>query len=181
MGTGLFASLPGIPVIVRHKVFVSYHHGGDQAYYNRFSQLFHDTYDVIYDNSLVRNIDSDNVDYVIQRIRDGYITGTSCTVVLVGAHTWGRKYVDWEIKATLDKEHALIGVCLPTALPNPVDGNIAVPGRLHDNIQSGFASWLSWQELTGGGPAQLERHIAAAKSRDMRLIDNTRERRVRNA
>jgi hypothetical protein len=34
-----------------------------------------------------RRIDSDNVDYVIQRIRDDYISGTSCTVVLVGDAT----------------------------------------------------------------------------------------------
>ena len=75
---------------VKHKVFVSYHHGGDQAYYDAFSKAFHDTYDVIYDNSLERQIDSDNVDYVIQKIRDNYITGSSCTIVLVGAATWGR-------------------------------------------------------------------------------------------
>jgi hypothetical protein len=48
------------PQTVKHKIFVSYHHGGDQAYYDAFSKLFHDTYDLIYDNSLDRQVDSDN-------------------------------------------------------------------------------------------------------------------------
>jgi len=46
-------------------------------------------------------------------IRENFITGTSCTIVLCGAQTHLRKYVHWEIKATLDKEHGLIGVNLP--------------------------------------------------------------------
>ena len=59
----------------KRKIFISYHHHGDQQYYELFSQTFADTYDVIYDNSLERIIDSDNVDYVMQRIRDTCISG----------------------------------------------------------------------------------------------------------
>jgi hypothetical protein len=162
-----------------HKVFVSYHHGGDQAYYDVFSRTFHDTYDVIQDNSLERQIDSNDVDYVMRRIRESYITGSSCTIVLVGKDTWGRKYVDWEIAATLDKKHGLIGVHSASA-PRSVDGKVIVPDRLHDNIQSGFALFVSWQDIIASA-AQLERYVADAKSRNQGLIDNTRERRLRNA
>jgi hypothetical protein len=165
---------------VKHKIFVSYHHGGDQAYYDAFSTAFHDTYDVIYDNSLERRIGSDNVDYVMRQIRENYITGSSCTIVLVGRNTWGRKYVDWEIKATLDKGHGLIGVYLPTAARDPSTNNIIVPGRLYDNIQSGFALWLSWQDITASA-LQLERHVADAKARSRKLIVNSRDRLLRNA
>jgi hypothetical protein len=42
-GSGLRVQQP-----VKHKIFVSYHHRGDQAYYEAFSNAFHDTYDVIY-------------------------------------------------------------------------------------------------------------------------------------
>lgn len=164
---------------VKHQIFVSYHHAADQAYYDTFSKAFHDTYDVIYDNSLERQIDSDNVDYVIQRIRDSYITGTSCTIVLVGKETWGRKYIDWEIKATLEKEHGLIGVYLPTA-PKSAENKIIVPDRLHDNIQTGFAPWLSWQEITASA-SRLQQYVDVAKSRSEKLINNSRERRLRNA
>src|SRR5690348_4238166 len=96
------------------KMFVSYHHGGDQAYYDAFTRSFDDAYDSCFDNSIERQIDSDNVDYVMQRIRDNHISGTSCTFVLCGAETRWRKYIDWEIKATLDKEHGLVAVRLPT-------------------------------------------------------------------
>jgi hypothetical protein len=59
----------------RRKVFVSYHHGGDQAYYDEFSRYFHDQYEAIRDSSLDRLIQSDNTEYVMQQIRDRYITG----------------------------------------------------------------------------------------------------------
>ncbi|HEV2153001.1 TIR domain-containing protein [Bradyrhizobium sp.] len=163
---------------VKHRVFVSYHHGGDQAFYDKFSSVFHDAYETIYDNSLERAIDSDNAEYVRRRIREDFIKGTSCTIVLVGAQTWGRKYVDWEIDASLEMNHALIGVRLPTA---PVSGGkVTVPGRLHDNIVSGYALWESWESVTSGA-AKLDACIAAAKLRENSLINNVRSRRLRNA
>jgi hypothetical protein len=164
---------------VRHRVFVSYHHAGDQQYYDAFSRASHDTHEVVYDNSLERMIDSGDINYVIRRIRENHVAGTSCTIVLVGAQTWGRKYVDWEIQATLDKEHGLIGVQLPTA-PRNAGNKIVVPDRLHDNIESGFALWLSWEKLTTSAE-QLERYVADAKSRNPALINNARDRRMRNA
>ena len=164
---------------VKRKVFVSYHHGGDQGHYNAFSEAFHDTYDIISDNSLEREIDSEDVAYVDRRIREDYVTGTSCTIVLVGTNTWGRKYVDWEIKATLDKGHGLIGVQLPTLGAGP-DGTVAVPGRLYDNIQSGYAVWIKWAAITANAQA-CANYIEQANARDKRLIVNTRDRRLRNA
>ena len=50
---------------VRREVFVSYHHRGDQTYYDEFSRAFHDTLKIITDNSLERQIDSLN-----QRLRE---------------------------------------------------------------------------------------------------------------
>jgi MTH538 TIR-like domain (DUF1863) len=166
------------PQPIKRKVFVSYHHGGDQAYY-AFSKAFCDTYDVITDNSLEREVDSDNVDYVMRRIRENYISGSSCTIVLVGKDTWGRKYVDWEIKATLEKEHGLIGVRLPTS-PVSSENKVTVPDRLYDNIVKGYALWKTWNEITAGTLACTQL-IEQANSRDKKLIDNSRERRLRNA
>ena len=101
-------------LVSKRSIFVSYHHGGDRNYYEAFSRLLADTYEVIQDNSVERQIDSDNLEYVYRRIREEYLTGSSCTVVLCGEVTPWRKFVDWEIKATLDKEHSLIGINLPT-------------------------------------------------------------------
>ena len=90
----------------KRRVFVSYHHDSDQWYYNEFSGFFAEEYEAIQDNSLDRLIDSYNTDYVIRRIRENHITGTSCTIVLCGPQTRWRKYVDWEIKQASTKTTA---------------------------------------------------------------------------
>jgi len=161
---------------VRRRIFVSYHHGGDQWYYNEFSRLFHDEWEAVYDNSLERQIDSDNTDYVMQRIRDNHISGTSCTVVLIGGQTHQRKYVDWEIKATLDKEHGLLGVMLPSHLRTR-EGNIIVPDRFHANVVSGYASFIHWSDLNS---QLLARAVDAATKRPAGLVDNSLPMKARN-
>lgn len=160
----------------RRKIFVSYHHGGDQWYYNEFSRVFHDTYEAVYDNSLERQIDSDNTAYVMQRIRDNYITGTSCTVVLIGGLTHQRKYVDWEIKATLDKQHGLLGVVLPSH-SRSVEGKIIVPDRFHRNVVTGYASYMLWENLN---VQSLAAAVHKAASTSSSLIDNSMPMKSRN-
>ncbi|WP_316368957.1 TIR domain-containing protein [Candidatus Thiodiazotropha sp. CDECU1] len=172
MTNGLLGSL-FIPT--KRKIFVSYHHGGDQWYYNEFSRIFSDTYDVVQDSSLDRAIDSDDPDYVMRRIRENNITGTSCTIVLCGAQTPQRKYVDWEIKAALDKCHGLIGINLPGSILS--NNGVFVPDRFNDNYHSGYAVWLQWHELTTQAIAQA---IELANSRPPTLINNSRQMRRRN-
>lgn len=168
--------LYGLQISSRRKIFVSYHHGGDQHYYNEFSRIFHDRFEAVFDNSLERQIDSENVDYVMQRVRDKHLTGTSCTVVLIGGKTHERKYVDWEIKATLAKQHGLVGIVLPSHARTP-NGQIIVPDRFVDNLNTGYAVWRHWNGLTVQGLTQaLEEAIAKPKQ----LIDNSRTMRQRN-
>jgi hypothetical protein len=175
----LLGALAGLKIQpVRHRIFISYHHGNDQTYYDNLSRVLHDQMDVVFDNSLDRLIDSDNTDYVIQRIRDKFISGTSCTIVLCGAETFERKYVDWEIKATLDKEHGLIGIHLPTAVRGD-QGGIVVPSRLHDNIKSGYAVWKSWSDLATN-PALMVTWIEDAVKRDNSKIVNPQTIKARN-
>jgi hypothetical protein len=172
---------PGLGSIqaVKRKVFTSYHHGGDQAWYDAFARAFSTNYDVLTDNSLNRVVGSEDVEYVMRRIRENYITGSSCTVVLVGRDTWGRKYVDWEIDATLQKEHGLIGIQLPTLPINP-NNTVTVPDRLYDNIQSGYALWSHWDWVLQN-PGQLPQLIEQANARPSNLVRNDRYRRLRNA
>jgi len=172
MANGLLGSLL---TPIKRKIFVSYHHGGDQWYYNEFSRFFSDTYEVVQDNSLDRVIDSDDPEYVMRRIRENNITGTSCTFVLCGAQTPQRKYVDWEIKATLDKCHGLIGINLPGSITS--NNCVIVPDRFNDNYHSGYALWLQWQELTLHAIAQA---IELANSKPSTLINNSRQMRRRN-
>jgi hypothetical protein len=148
----------------RRKIFVSYHHDNDQTFYNELSKMDFE-YECVTDNSLDRLIDSDRPEYVIQRIRDECITGSSCTLVLCGRDTPWRKYLDWEIKATLDKNHGLLGIWLPTARRD-VYGRIIVPDRLHYNVQSGYAQFVSWDGISlPTGPALLELWIEFANMR----------------
>lgn len=72
------------------RVFVSYHHRNDQYYADWFTTLFDRTYSVVTDRSLDAGLDSDDAEYIYQRIRDEFISGTSCTIVLCGAETPNR-------------------------------------------------------------------------------------------
>jgi MTH538 TIR-like domain (DUF1863) len=162
----------------RRKVFISYHHRGDQACYDAFSRHFCDTFEAVRDNSVDRIFDSGDADYVMRKIREDYLSGTSCTIVLCGPLTPWRKYVDWEIKATLDKAHGLIGVILPNNPPSE-DGSFAVPYRLFDNILSGYAPWVKWEAL-GQGADHLQQLVEIANSRSKILIVNSRPMRERN-
>lgn len=84
-----------------------------------------------------------------------------------------QKFVDWEIKATLDKEHGLIGVILPT------NHERVVPIRLRDNIQSGYASWIDWHAIESNRNAFVQQ-LLQSQQRPRTLINNSRELRQRN-
>lgn len=49
-------------------------------------------------------------DATIKRWIDGQMSGRSCTIVLIGAHTYGRKWVGYEIRKSWDDGKGLFGV-----------------------------------------------------------------------
>jgi len=165
------------PRAVKRKVFISYHHRGDQGWFDYFTGLFGGIYEIFYDQSLNGRVRSDDAEYVNRRIREDYIVGSSVTIVLCGAETWKRKYVDWEIYSTLHHKHALLGIALPTAVRNYQD-EIAVPDRLLANWRTGYAHWMCWTQ----DPAALQRAVEAAvqRSRSTTLIDNSLPKMTRN-
>jgi len=163
---------------LRRDVFVSYHHAGDQAHYDDLSKTMHDRLQLLTDNSLERRIDSSNHEYIMRRIREHHLHGSSCTVVLCGANTWRRKYVDWEIQASLTQQMGLVGVWLPT-LPLLPNNGTEKPARLQDNIDSGYAVWVSWSDIVAN-PAALTDAIERANAAPKRLICNYRVRMERN-
>lgn len=159
------------------KVFVSYHHDNDQQWYDSLIKLCSE-YDLITDdNSLDRLIHSDDTEYVMRKIREDYVTGSSLTIVLCGSETWKRKYVDWEIYATLEKEHALLGIILPSSQTNQ-QGQYIVPDRLATNVTSGYAHWTVWST----DPKTVNSAISSAKikANNTRAIDNSQEMMTRN-
>lgn len=163
-------------------MFVSYHHDNDQYYYNQLAMVCDQFCHLIRDSSLREPLDSEDSDYIGRAIREGYITGTSCTIVLCGPETWKRKHVDWEIKATLDKEHGLVGVNLPS---NPIlaygqggcwnaNGCATKPQRLQENIDSGYAVWTNWATITSSA-ARLKEIVESAIGRPTPTIRNSRD------
>ncbi len=170
------SSLPtGHPV--KRKVFVSYHHELDQFWFFRFTYQFSEQLEAFQDQSLDDEVDSEDPTYVNRVIREDYIRGSSCTIVLCGAETWKRRYVDWEIDSTLHFEHALLGVLVPGTPLGPGQ-KYWVPARLHDNIQNGYAMWTSWP--SGSEELKIFIEKALGMSRNTYLIQNDRPKMKRN-
>jgi len=137
----------------RHKVFVSYHHENDQMYREEFERLFNFTHNIMVSKSVnFGEIDTNlPTDRIRQIIRDDYLRDTTVTIVLIGAETWKRKHVDWEISSSIrdtryNSRTGLIGILLPS---HPDYRKISynkciIPPRLHDNVISGFAKIHNW-------------------------------------
>lgn len=172
----------------RHKVFISYHdgrnqpEGGDWEWRVKFEKLFHHHAEVI-QSGAVQDGDIDlnhNVDDIRRIIRDKYLFDSSVTVVLVGARTWQRKHVDWEISASIrhtvhSPRSGLLGIILPSHpdYGKPEGYNrYRIPPRLHDNVSCKFATMYWWTEE----PLVLQQwvHDAYLRKRSMQP-DNRRE------
>lgn len=137
----------------RHKVFVSYHHELDESYRKIFELRFGNAFGAIVPGSVKDGDIDPNLapETIRQKIRDNYLRDTSVTVVLIGAITWQRKHVDWEIASSIrqteyNPRSGLLGILLPTyPRPAPTKYNPhTIPPRLHDNIACGFASIHNW-------------------------------------
>ncbi len=147
----------------RHKVFVSYHHARDQSYRDRFERLFAYDHDIMVSRSVqIGDIPANlTTETVRQKIRDEYLRESTVTVVLIGAETWQRKHVDWEIASSIrhtefNLRSGLLGILLPS-YQKPAPGkhqSSTIPPRLHDNIECGFASSMTgarahWKSANG--------------------------------
>ena len=76
----------------RHKIFISYYHDEDQDYANTLASRYEDA---IIDKSLYGDFGHLNNDTILNKIRKEHLRNSTVTVVLVGMHTYGRKWVDW--------------------------------------------------------------------------------------
>jgi len=126
----------------KRKAFISFHKN-DRAEVDAFINQWATRQDVFIPKALgVSNnddfIDSTNPEYVMGRIREVYLQDSSVTIVLIGTCTHSRRYVDWEIKASLrqgeTEPNGLIGLLLPSC------GKSAnLPPRFRDNWKQGEA------------------------------------------
>lgn len=113
----------------RHKVFISYHHNGnehvwnhkDSDYRDRFERMCSRDFDImiskaVQDGDIPSDSSPDNTHRII---RDEYLRDSTVTIVLIGNDTWRRKHVDWEISSSLrntqyNPRSGMIGILLPT-------------------------------------------------------------------
>lgn len=124
--------LGGAPI--RRKAFISHYH----AHQSETDQFLRDFGDVFIRKIVgalgdENYINSNNPDYVMQRIRADYIGDSTVTIVLVGKCTHSRRYVDWEIKGSLRQgadslPNGLIGIHMPSG-----QGGFNPPERLAAN------------------------------------------------
>jgi len=158
-----------------HTVFVSYHHENDQARANHLRTTYSEE-ETLIDRSLTDAYDDKTDDEILTLIRYYHLKNSTVTIVLIGSETANRKWVDWEIYASLrpygDRtRNGLLAIYLPTA------GD--APARLQDNLDSGYAVSMKWENISW----QLESKIKEAydnRSKDF-LVKNSRVRRERNS
>jgi hypothetical protein len=162
----------------KHKVFISFH-SVDIAYKTEFERLFHSTFEVMVSRSVQENDISNNLytETVRQKIRDEYLRDSTVTVVLIGANTWQRKHVDWEISSSIrhtqyNSRSGLLGILLPThpSYQSNTYNQYTIPPRLYDNLKNDYAKIYNWSS----DPLSVQSRIHEAYLRRSTIIpDNS--------
>ncbi len=141
---------------VRRKVFISYYHG-DKLWARDFVTRFGGANGAFIPRVL--GLDDDTInsvkpDYVIDTIREQYISGSTVSIVLIGQCTHSRRFVDWEIKRGISNKNGLIGIMLP---PN---SSVHLPERFQMNYQANNSEYARFYPYPGSA-VQLYRWIEA--------------------
>lgn len=161
---------------VKRKVFISYYHG-DQEAVNKFVKDFGDVF--IPKTVGVKDGDfdfvSNNPEYIMRRIREEKLGDSTVTIVLIGECTHSRRYVDWEIKASLQQgqslPNGLIAINLPYMgirgnLPHRLDLNIQ---RNQYNMDIGYARYYAYPSSKEKLKKWIEDAYQARTSRSNRI------------
>lgn len=158
-----------------HKVFVSYHHANDQAKAD-YLRTEYGKNNTLLDRSLEEAYEDMTDDEILAAIRTEHLKDSTVTIVLIGSETANRKWVDWEIYASLRpygerSRNGLLGIYLPTAGETPA--------RLQDNIDSGYAVTMKWENISWQLESKIEEAYNNRNKSD--LVRNSRKRRKRNS
>ncbi|SIN61324.1 MTH538 TIR-like domain [Vreelandella aquamarina] len=125
--------------VVRRKCFISYHHA-DQREVDQFIRDFDHEADTFIARGLGNEmpgevVQSSNTDYVMRRIRELYLDNSTVTLLMLGRCTWARRYVDWELQASLRQgETTSANGLLGIKLPSYPDQGGCFPKRFNDNL-----------------------------------------------
>lgn len=134
-----FATRQGKVAPVRHKCFISFHGAdidGVTDFVDQFSSVFIPRVVGASESDHFNDpVTSTDEDYIKSQIASKYMWDSSVTIVYVGSCAWSRKFVDWEIAASLrnsekNKRNGLLGI-------TPADrSQNTVPARLQKNLNS---------------------------------------------
>lgn len=158
------------------KIFLSYHHDDlleATAFCKRYAGYFDEIRNLGIDErgeEYAERINSGDSDYVMQKIREDYMAGTTCTVVLIGKCTWARRYIDWEIAATLrnnvnDPKSGLIAVQLGSAERNGFTSyrqdSTSISRKRRDRTMA-IAVFIRRHQATGHSPTGSRKQLQGA-------------------
>jgi hypothetical protein len=173
---------------VRHKCFISYHAEDAEEVLD-----FVETYDSVFIPKCIGVsdsdswVDSEDTDYIMDRVREKYLSDSTVTIVLVGGCTWARKYVDWEVYSSLRKDrvnrlNGLLAIELKS-----VAGRGALPARVSDNVlrdenrrDVGYARYQAYPTSASALQSWIEDAFQARTARES-LRDNKRARKRINS
>lgn len=168
----------------KHKVFISFYHQDDQTYKDYIDKYLSSS--IINKSVMTGEYDPDNsAEYIKRLIREDKISDSSVVVVLVGPNTRKRKHVDWEIyaglRSSVNGSAGLIGIMLPELVPAPNGGYYYrdMPGRLADNIKSGYADWYTWDYAISHF-YEIVKNAFEKRITNTDKIDNSRPQMQRN-
>lgn len=157
--------------------FVSYHHDRDQKYLYRLRNIIADM--KVSDYSLKDDIGHLTDETIYKKIR-AKMRNCSVTIILIGERTGHRKWIDWEIWASLRgynhpydsfksfKPNGLLAIFLPGS-------SHSIPDRLQDNIDSGYAVCMKWENLERDFESKVN-YAYWNRTKVPHKIDNSRER-----
>jgi len=182
-----FSSL-NIPT--KRNVFISYYHGDQNAvdeFVNRFAfqeQIF--TPFMLNSGQTFGGdiINSSNPTYVMSKIRERYFGQSTVTIVLIGNCTHSRRYVDWEIKASLQRGG--LGGSLPHGVMaidlSKIQGRKILPERILQNYKDDNSAYIPFYYYPQSGQELREWIEIAVSSRNSKssLIVNPNDMMARN-
>lgn len=136
----LFRPLPPLPPPIRRTVFISFCQS-DRTAVNAFVHRWTVQERVFIPKALgtafgADLINSEDPDYVMGRIRRDYLADSTITLVLIGTCTHSRRFVDWEIKASLRQGQTFTPNGLLGILLSPLQ-SAYLPERFAANWQAG--------------------------------------------
>ncbi|MDP1693441.1 MAG: TIR domain-containing protein [Burkholderiaceae bacterium] len=179
---------------IQRRCFVSYHHA-DQAEVDEFIRTFDHAHNLFSARGLGQEMSADIVnstdtDYVMRAIRERYLKGSSVTMVMLGRCTWSRRYVDWEIQASLRQgpgspPNGLLGIKLPSfddaahQFPERFDANLISPARKAAGAKDCYARHMSYPSSLDALATEIEAAFWRRENQ-AHLAVNSRDRFANN-